>query len=235
MTAMGGGRVLVVEDDEASGTFITRVLGRAGFEAVWAIDAEQAVRLLGQRRYDVLLTDVRLPGHHGIDLVTLARQKMPHLVIAVMTSYVEKELERAARASGADDFLEKPMSPAVLADRLHALVERSRQQALAAESSIGAGPAAPGPPAESGPVGAGGAAPSPLSPVTPDEALDRPAAAGLSAPGATPTALYPADSTSMRALSVSCWATAAPGVSRVASRTGAVTTGRTSAATAPLA
>ncbi|MHB1887297.1 MAG: response regulator transcription factor, partial [Acidimicrobiales bacterium] len=120
------GRVLVVEDDESTALFVTRVLTRNGFEASWVTDAEQASERLGREAFDVLLADFRLPGSSGMDLARHTRQSMPSLSIAVMTSFADSHTEQTALSSGADDFFEKPLHSSNFVARIGALVTRSR-------------------------------------------------------------------------------------------------------------
>jgi len=93
------GRVLVVEDDESTALFVTRVLRRHGVNAAWVVDAEQASVLLADQSYDVLLADYRLPGRSGIELAADARRLIPEMRIAVMTSFSACDMEQAARSS----------------------------------------------------------------------------------------------------------------------------------------
>lgn len=120
------GRVLVVEDDESAATFVTRVLERAGFEPSWAIDADEASSMLESGHFDVLLTDFRLPGRNGLEVVREARDARPGLGIAMMTSFNEGGLEQSARSNGADDFFEKPLTPGTLVSRVTSLFTRPR-------------------------------------------------------------------------------------------------------------
>ena len=140
------GRVLVVEDDESAATFVTRVLERAGFEPSWAIDADEASIMLEAGHFDVLLTDFRLPGRSGLEVVREARSARPGLGIAMMTSFNEGGLEQSARSNGADDFLEKPLTPAALASRVTSLCTRPRD-----DGSYEKGAGAPPEPSGSGP------------------------------------------------------------------------------------
>jgi CheY-like chemotaxis protein len=129
----GAGRVLVVEDDESTALFVTRVLSRNGFEASWVMDAEQASVRLENEPFDVLLADYRLPGRSGVDLARDIRLALPGIGIAVMTSFAEADTERTVRTSGADEFFEKPLHSSSLVTRIRALVTQSR-------ASNGSGP-----------------------------------------------------------------------------------------------
>ncbi|MGO9196617.1 MAG: response regulator [Acidimicrobiales bacterium] len=129
------GRVLIVEDDESAAVFVTRVLERAGFESSWAIDADQASVLLADTNFHVLLTDFRLPGRSGLELVSETRTMQPEIGIAVMTSFNEPDLERRARSRGADDFFEKPLTGSTLVSRIATLVERAKFSGLCPPTS----------------------------------------------------------------------------------------------------
>jgi len=135
------GRVLVVEDDESTALFVTRVLSRNGFDAAWVMDAEQASERLENEPFDVLLADCRLPGRSGLELAQEARRSRPCIGIAVMTSFNEGGTADSARASGADDFFEKPLHSSSLVVRIRDLVTRSRTARIEAAAS----PSAPAP------------------------------------------------------------------------------------------
>jgi CheY-like chemotaxis protein len=140
------GRVLVVEDDESTALFVTRVLSRNGFDAAWVMDAEQAAHRLGSEPFDVLLADYRLPGQSGLELARDTRRTQPRMGIAVMTSFVEGGTEELARASGADDFFEKPLHFSNLVTRIRDLVTRSRASRIevsTSQSPSGASQASP--------------------------------------------------------------------------------------------
>jgi len=119
------GRVLVVEDDESTALFVTRVLSRNGFEATWAMDAEQAGERLDSEPFDVLLADCRLPGRSGLELARHTRLSNPGIGIAIMTSCADVGMEDTARENGADDFFEKPLHFFNLVARIRDLVTRS--------------------------------------------------------------------------------------------------------------
>jgi CheY-like chemotaxis protein len=144
-------RVLVVEDDESSAMFVTRVLNRHGFEAVSVSNAERAAWLLEGEAFDVLLADYRLPGQSGVELARYARRLLPHLGIAVMTSFAETGLERSARSNGADEFFEKPLPVVSLVERVSELVIKSRVTASRRPSDPPAREAITPPPAVAAP------------------------------------------------------------------------------------
>jgi PAS domain S-box-containing protein len=108
---MGAERILVVDDDRPLLDLITLAMRRQGYHVDGVDNAQQAVEKLSQDSpYDVLLTDLMMPGMSGQELIRLARQQDPHLEIIVITAAgsLESAIE-ALREAGAYDYLQKPL------------------------------------------------------------------------------------------------------------------------------
>jgi DNA-binding NtrC family response regulator len=118
-------RVLVVDDNEVFRRPLQRALEAAGFEVVAVPSAEDALEVLHASAVDVLLTDHRLPGMDGVQLITRIKATHPALAIIVMTAYGTIESAVEARRAGADDYLEKPFE---VPDLLRALQRALDQQ-----------------------------------------------------------------------------------------------------------
>ena len=100
-------RILVVDDDEDVRDFVETVLMREEIEACFAADGAAALALLGSREFDLLLTDVRMPGIDGHQLACRARALRPALRALFMSAYRDdRELDPAL-----DGFVEKPFRP----------------------------------------------------------------------------------------------------------------------------
>jgi CheY-like chemotaxis protein len=114
--------VLVVDDDDAIGTFTERVLRRSGYRTRYVGSAEAALDCLAEGRWDGLLTDLRLPGMDGLELAHTARHRYPALGIALMTAFIgtvgSDDLERC----GVDQLIPKPLVPEDLTDRMARLL-----------------------------------------------------------------------------------------------------------------
>ncbi|MBN1336407.1 MAG: sigma-54-dependent Fis family transcriptional regulator [Deltaproteobacteria bacterium] len=107
-------RILVAEDDRAVRSALHVNLEKAGYETTLVVSAEEALDRLQGRSYDVLLTDVRMPGMDGLALLQEVRRRWPHTVVLVMTGYGNVEDAVAAMKSGAEDYLIKPVTKAEL-------------------------------------------------------------------------------------------------------------------------
>jgi len=100
-------RILVVDDDEDVRDFVETVLTREEIEACFAADGAAALTLLGRREFDLLLTDVRMPGIDGHELASRARTLRPGLRALFISAFRDdRELDPAL-----DGFVEKPFRP----------------------------------------------------------------------------------------------------------------------------
>ena len=106
--------VLVVDDEPDLLELVSLTLERMKLEAVPAGNLSTARRLLGERRFDLCLTDMRLPDGDGLDLVAWIEQRQPQLPVAVITAHGNVESAVRALKAGAFDFVSKPLDLSVL-------------------------------------------------------------------------------------------------------------------------
>jgi DNA-binding NtrC family response regulator len=107
-------RLLLVEDDEVFMRPLQRTLEVEGYEVVPASSAERAVEALKSEDVDLVLTDRRLPGVDGVELVRRVKADHPDLGVVVMTAYGSIESAVEAMRLGAEDYLLKPFEAAEL-------------------------------------------------------------------------------------------------------------------------
>jgi two-component system, cell cycle response regulator len=126
--------VLLVDDERFARTVYADYLRAAGYDVEVAQDAEAALGLLRQRRFDVLLTDVILPGSSGLDLLAQAKGLDPNLEVAVITALDKVDPAVRAMKSGASDYLVKPVTP----EQLQLTVQRclSTRELLAENKTL---------------------------------------------------------------------------------------------------
>ena len=101
-------RILLAEDDESLRNFLTRALERAGYEVVSCPDGESAVEELSQP-FDVLLTDIVMPGIDGIEVARIAASRQPNLRIMFITGFAAVALSAGDRAPAGAKVLSKPV------------------------------------------------------------------------------------------------------------------------------
>jgi CheY-like chemotaxis protein len=120
------GRILVVEDDPEAALFVVHVLrNRGGFEVTHTADPAAALRLAADGHWDLLLTDLDMPGMTGLELVGALRQIAPALPVVVVTASAPAGAI-AALLSHADEYLEKPLRVDRLIATATALIARGR-------------------------------------------------------------------------------------------------------------
>jgi LmbE family N-acetylglucosaminyl deacetylase/CheY-like chemotaxis protein len=131
------GRILVVEDDLVAARFVTHVLGtRGGFDVTHTSDPAIALKRVSAETWDLVLTDVEMPGMTGLELLASLRRLAPGLPVAVMTSYASLDYAVSALRSHADEFLQKPVKPDRLLAVVRALVDKGRAARLASRQSV---------------------------------------------------------------------------------------------------
>jgi DNA-binding NtrC family response regulator len=102
-------RVLVVEDRDSLRRLLERALRQEGYEVVVAGDGREGIRLLRQGGCDLVLTDLKLPGADGLEVLRAARDASPPPPVVVMTAHGSVAAAVEAMKLGAVDFLEKPV------------------------------------------------------------------------------------------------------------------------------
>jgi len=117
-------RVLVVEDEKRLAQTIQRGLERDGFAVDVAFDGDEGLWLAKEEPYDAVVLDIMLPGRNGYEVCAELREAGVWTPIMMLTAK-QGDLDHAeALDTGADDFLTKPFSHAVLVARLRALLRR---------------------------------------------------------------------------------------------------------------
>jgi two-component system, NtrC family, response regulator HydG len=131
------GRILVVDDDTVTARFMAHVLGkRGGFEVRHAPDARTAMAMAGSQSFDLVITDVEMPGMTGLELLRALREISPDLPVAVITGHASLDYAVQAIRSDADEFVEKPVHPDELIATATALVNKGRANLTAARDAV---------------------------------------------------------------------------------------------------
>jgi two-component system response regulator AtoC len=128
-------RILVVDDEEGVRTFVAEALESEGVEIVTAADGNEAAGLLDRQAFDVVISDLKMPGKSGLDLLGKVRGSEPETQVILLTAHGTVETAVQAMKAGAFDYLQKPIgSPAELRVLVGRAIER-RQLLTAREGS----------------------------------------------------------------------------------------------------
>lgn len=101
-------RILVVDDEENVVQILEDLLSESPYDVDTATTGEEALEALGAKAYDLLLTDINLPGVNGLEVVTAAKEADPEMVVVVITGYASTGTAIDALRQGAYDYITKP-------------------------------------------------------------------------------------------------------------------------------
>ena len=110
----GARRILVVDDEAAIRDLCARVLQRAGFAVVTAGGGAEAVDRLHAEAFDAVISDIRMPGISGLEVLDAAKAAHPEIRVVLITGFGTPQTLERARSSGADRILTKPFNPVEL-------------------------------------------------------------------------------------------------------------------------
>lgn len=131
-------QILLVEDEESIASFIMTALEREGFGVTHAESGETALSMIAEKRPDLLLLDIMLPGMDGLDVCRRVRALANYLPIIMLTAKGD-EIDRVVGLElGADDYVSKPFSARELIARIRAVLRLAQEggEAKASEGRI---------------------------------------------------------------------------------------------------
>jgi CheY-like chemotaxis protein len=117
-------KVLVVDDDAVVGKSFNRVLSGKGYVVTTAQNAHEALKQIREQEFDVVFTDIKMPGMDGVELAERVKSSRPWTPVVIITGFGTTENESRAKAAGVSDFMRKPLSPE--------MIEASAAKAMAA-------------------------------------------------------------------------------------------------------
>jgi len=126
--------ILVLDDEPIVGKRLRPALAKSGYEVDVVESGAAALAHLAARNYDIVVTDVRMEGVDGLEVLRQARARSPRTAVILITGYATVELARAALTMGAFDFIAKPFK----LDDLRAVIARAAAQLAADDAAAGA-------------------------------------------------------------------------------------------------
>jgi LmbE family N-acetylglucosaminyl deacetylase/ActR/RegA family two-component response regulator len=131
------GRILLIDDDPALGGYLTRVLRkRGGFDVTHQLEATAALRCIETEQWDLLITDIEMPGMTGLELLERVRKLEPDLPVAVLTGNPTVSYAISALRSAAAEFLQKPIGAQELVDKATELIAAGRALRAAGRETV---------------------------------------------------------------------------------------------------
>ncbi len=116
--------VLVIDDDAVVGHSFDRVLSGKGYAVDTALSGEEGLKDIEDHEYDVIFTDIKMPGMDGIEVARRIKARNPLTPIVVITGYGTTENEAEASVLGVSGFVRKPLTPEVIEDITEKALEK---------------------------------------------------------------------------------------------------------------
>jgi PAS domain S-box-containing protein len=133
--AVNSGRLLVVDDDETNRDILRRQLERQGYTITTTGNGQEALRLLAESHFDLVLLDIVMPEMNGFETLSIlkADSRLRSLPVIMISAMDEMESVSRCIEMGADDFVSKPFDRVILASRISAVTRRRRTEAERSE------------------------------------------------------------------------------------------------------
>jgi DNA-binding NtrC family response regulator len=116
-------RILLIEDEKITRKTLTDFISKEDYQIESAGDGLEALEIFEKNKFDVVVTDLRLPGMNGLDILKTIKEKTPDCTVIIITAYATVETAIEALKLGAYDYLTKPFNP----DRLISMLNHIRQ------------------------------------------------------------------------------------------------------------
>jgi DNA-binding response OmpR family regulator len=115
-------RILIIEDDDEMRSLLKDFFEEDGFEIDSVSNGSDAFRILVRELFDLVITDIRMPGLTGLDILPGIRKLQPEAPIIVITAFGSEEIHRRAMERGATAYLEKPLHFHELRTMIHEII-----------------------------------------------------------------------------------------------------------------
>ncbi len=120
------GRILIVDDEASIRDGLVDVLNDEGYDASGVGNGADAISALGQSSYDVVVTDLRMPGADGLEVLRRVREISPQTLVLLITAYASVETAVEALRNGAHDYILKPLIVEDVLSKINRLFEYRR-------------------------------------------------------------------------------------------------------------
>jgi DNA-binding NtrC family response regulator len=123
---LDGIKILIVEDNTMMIDILSKGLSRRGLGCVTALNAEEALKELKADRFDIMVTDVIMPGIDGFELTRMTKKLYPEMPVIIITGFGNEKSYDMAMEAEASDFINKPFSLSELITRMEHVIRNER-------------------------------------------------------------------------------------------------------------
>ena len=116
-------QILIVDDQINTCKSLQAILKKSGYPSDYTLNGEEALKKIQERHYDIVISDIRMPGMDGMQLLEKLKEVQPSLVVIMITGYATIKSAVEAIQKGAYDYLPKPFTP----DEVRVIIERAAE------------------------------------------------------------------------------------------------------------
>jgi DNA-binding response OmpR family regulator len=122
------GRILIIEDDDEMRSLLEDFVEEEGYEADSVGKGTYAFRKLIAESFDLIITDIRMPGFSGLEILPELKRLQPEIPIIVITAFGSEEVYLKALSRGADAYLAKPVPLLQLTTLIHKMINSKEKR-----------------------------------------------------------------------------------------------------------
>ena len=117
-------KILICEDNKLALRALSVFLSKEGYETVNAVDGNEAMQLLNTNVYDLVLIDIHLPYHSGLELIRHLRSDLKKKTpVIVVSAFSDPQIQRQAYELGINDYIVKPVDPTSLIEKIRTVLK----------------------------------------------------------------------------------------------------------------
>lgn len=120
-------RIMIIEDDAEMRSLLIEFLGEDGYQVDSAQTGLEALSKITKEVFDLIVTDIRMPGLTGLDILSSIKKQQPQVPIIVITAFGNEEVYRRSMERGASAYLEKPICFNKLGVLIHEMVSSKNE------------------------------------------------------------------------------------------------------------
>ena len=119
--------ILILDDEPIVGDRLKPALEKCGYTVETLTDSQKAIDQLARKRYDVLITDLKMSGPSGLDVLRFVKEQSPGTHVIIVTGYATADQAKESMKSGAVDFIAKPFRISQLTELVARTLTSSRE------------------------------------------------------------------------------------------------------------
>ncbi len=130
-------KVLFLEDEPTIQEVLTEYMKLQQYEVTAVPEGDAAIRLLGEKTFDMAVLDIMVPGKSGLEVLQYIRDNIPDMAVIMLTAIGDEQTQVKAFNLYADDYVIKPVSPLILLKRMETILRRTRYNESKSEKHEG--------------------------------------------------------------------------------------------------